>query len=141
MCWLDKIARVLFRGRATRDIPHFSTAFMAKFIPRLVNSRVVSAHKERGRLPVFVSPLARLLFTMSPTWRACSHAKFNLVPRALFPGFGGGPKAREKRPGDEVDAKLFPIYPSISSLSSSCGLSQLQCTGRAWLLQFKISPK
>ena len=25
----------------------------------------------------------------------------NLVPRALFPGFG--PKAREKRPGDEVD--------------------------------------
>ena len=27
----------------------------------------------------------------------------NLVPRALFPGFGGGaPKAREKRPGDEV---------------------------------------
>ena len=25
----------------------------------------------------------------------------NLVPRALFPGFGG-PKAREKRPGDEV---------------------------------------
>ena len=32
--------------------------------------------------------------------------KFNLVPRALFPGFGGGagpvPKAREKRPGDEV---------------------------------------
>ena len=31
----------------------------------------------------------------------------NLVPRALFPGFGGGfsrpaPKARENRPGDEV---------------------------------------
>ena len=27
----------------------------------------------------------------------------NLVPRALFPGFGGpAPKAREKRPGDEV---------------------------------------
>ena len=27
----------------------------------------------------------------------------NLVPRALFPGFGGGAgKAREKRPGDEV---------------------------------------
>ena len=25
----------------------------------------------------------------------------NLVPRALFPGFGA--KAREKRPGDEVD--------------------------------------
>ena len=28
---------------------------------------------------------------------------YNLVPRALFPGFGGGTgKAREKRPGDEV---------------------------------------
>ena len=26
----------------------------------------------------------------------------NLVPRALFPGFGPAPKAREKRPGDEV---------------------------------------
>ena len=27
----------------------------------------------------------------------------NLVPRALFPGFGGrAPKAREKRSGDEV---------------------------------------
>ena len=26
----------------------------------------------------------------------------NLVPRALFPGFGGA-KAREKRPGDEVE--------------------------------------
>ena len=32
----------------------------------------------------------------------------NLVPRALFPGFGGGAgKAREKRPGDEV--AYFPI--------------------------------
>ena len=30
--------------------------------------------------------------------------KANLVPRALFPGFGG-PKAREKRPGDEVGLK------------------------------------
>ena len=29
----------------------------------------------------------------------------NLVPRAFFPGFGGG--AREKRPGDEVDVTLF----------------------------------
>ena len=28
----------------------------------------------------------------------------NLVPRALFPGFGGG--AREKRPRDEVDVTL-----------------------------------
>ena len=34
--------------------------------------------------------------------------RFNLVPRALFPGFGNSefcdsaPKAREKRPGDEV---------------------------------------
>ena len=28
----------------------------------------------------------------------------NLVPRALFPGFGGG--VREKRPGDEVDVTL-----------------------------------
>ena len=29
---------------------------------------------------------------------------FNLVPRALFPRFGGGAgKAREKHPGDEVD--------------------------------------
>ena len=28
--------------------------------------------------------------------------KGNLVPRALFPGFGGAPKAREKRPEDEV---------------------------------------
>ena len=30
---------------------------------------------------------------------------YNLVPRSLFPGFGGGrttSKAREKRPGDEV---------------------------------------
>ena len=29
---------------------------------------------------------------------------YNLVPRSLFPGFGGGrttSKAREKRPGDE----------------------------------------
>ena len=30
---------------------------------------------------------------------------FNLVPRALFPGFGGS-KTREKRPGDEVDSRL-----------------------------------
>ena len=28
-----------------------------------------------------------------------------LVPRALFPGFGGGAKAREKRPGDEVERR------------------------------------
>ena len=46
--------------------------------------------------------------TMAKMWRvyypwtkqAIIH---NLVPRALFPGFGGGAgKAREKRPGDEV---------------------------------------
>ena len=28
----------------------------------------------------------------------------NLVPRALFPGFGGG-AAREKRPGDAVEER------------------------------------
>ena len=32
----------------------------------------------------------------------------NLVPRALFPGFGPAPKAREKRPGDEVGL-LSPV--------------------------------
>ena len=34
--------------------------------------------------------------------------RFNLVPRALFPGFGGGApgKAREKRPGDEIGFSL-----------------------------------
>ena len=32
----------------------------------------------------------------------------NLVPRALFPGFGPAPKAREKRPGDEVGL-LCPV--------------------------------
>ena len=26
----------------------------------------------------------------------------SLAPRGLFPGFGGGAKASEKRPGDEV---------------------------------------
>ena len=31
----------------------------------------------------------------------------NLVLRALFPGFGGAPKAREKRPGDEVAPPLL----------------------------------
>ena len=36
---------------------------------------------------------------------------FNLVPRALFPGFGGGaPKAREKRPGDEVAIVSAPYF-------------------------------
>ena len=30
----------------------------------------------------------------------------NLLPRALFHGFGGG--AREKRPGDEVDSLRMP---------------------------------
>ena len=35
----------------------------------------------------------------------------NLVPRALFPGFGGAPKAREKRPGDEVVLYLIPEFP------------------------------
>ena len=35
----------------------------------------------------------------------------NLVPRALFPGFGA-PKAREKRPGDEVG----PLTLSLSSV-------------------------
>ena len=34
----------------------------------------------------------------------------NLVPRALFPGFGDGAtsKAREKRPGDEVGGRTQP---------------------------------
>ena len=32
----------------------------------------------------------------------------NLVPSALFPGFGGGAKAREKRPGDEVAKTRSP---------------------------------
>ena len=36
---------------------------------------------------------------------------FNLVPRALFPGFGGGaPKAREKRSGDEVAIVSAPYF-------------------------------
>ena len=36
--------------------------------------------------------------------RVFRQVAFNLVPRALFPGFGGGAgKAREKHPGDEVD--------------------------------------
>ena len=65
-------------------------------------SRRAREAKGRGRLPDFASPLARLLFTISPKWRACSHAK------------------------------LFPIYPSISS-SSSCKLSQLQCITRVFV--------
>ena len=45
----------------------------------------------------------------------------NLVPRALFPGFGGG--ARENRPGDEVERHadslelpriLLFLFPAIS---------------------------
>ena len=43
----------------------------------------------------------------------------NLVPRALFPAFGGGSKPREKRPGDEVGDGLanycpFSFVPSNS---------------------------
>ena len=65
-------------------------------------SRRAREAKGRDRLPDFASPLTRLLFTISPKWRACSHAK------------------------------LFPIYPSISS-SSSCKLSQLQCITRVFV--------
>ena len=46
------------------------------------------------------------------------HGKYNLVPRSLFPGFGGGAptseptsKARKKGPGDEVVASsLFQAH-------------------------------
>ena len=92
---------MLFRGRATRDIPHFSNAFMAKFIPRLVNSRFVRAQIRGGACSPISSLLSHVYFSRyPPKWRACSHAK------------------------------LFPIYPSISS---SCGLSQLQCTRRVFV--------
>ena len=92
---------MLFRGRATRDIPHFSSAFMAKFIPRLVNSRFVRAQIRGGAGSPISSLLSRVYFSRyPPKWRACSQAK------------------------------LFPIYPSISS---SCGLSQLQCTRRVFV--------
>ena len=42
----------------------------------------------------------------------CLPSRSNLVPRALFPGFGGGAshKAREKRPGDEV----VPVDPLMA---------------------------
>ena len=45
-----------FSGQ-TKDIPHSSTAFMAKFIPRLVNSRVVRAQPRGGA----GSPISSLL--------------------------------------------------------------------------------
>ena len=42
------------------------------------------------------------------------HGKYNLVPRSLFPGFGGGAptsKARKKGPGDEVvGSSLFQAH-------------------------------
>ena len=34
----------------------------------------------------------------------------NLVPRALFPGFGPTSKAREKPPGGKVDIVLYCRY-------------------------------
>ena len=42
---------------------------------------------------------------------------FNLVPRGLFPGFGGAPKAREKRPGDEV-GELCTLLNAVNALST-----------------------
>ena len=74
---------------------------MAKFIPRLVNSRFVRAQIRGGACSLISSLLSHVYFSRyPPKWRACSHAK------------------------------LFPIYPSISS---SCGLSQLQCTRRVFV--------
>ena len=74
---------------------------MAKFIPRLVNSRFVRAQIRGGACSPISSLLSHVYFSRyPPKWRACSHAK------------------------------LFPIYPSISS---SCGLSQLQCTRRVFV--------
>ena len=51
---------------------------------------------------------------------------FNLVPRALFPGFGGGApgKAREKRPGDAVGFSL----PALGTqFTYETDLTSLEC--------------
>ena len=46
---------------------------------------------------------APVITKSSQSSSSSSSSSSNLVPRALFPGFGSGkPKAREKRPGDEV---------------------------------------
>ena len=49
--------------------------------------------------------------SLDPPLEAPPSKGTNLVPSALFPGFGGGagkaPKAREKRPGDEVERVPF----------------------------------
>ena len=45
-----------------------------------------------------------IIFMVHNVMHAISTVRYdiNLAPRGLFPGFGGGAKAREKRPGDEV---------------------------------------
>ena len=51
---------------------------------------------------------------------------FNLVPRALFPGFGGGApgKAREKRPGDAVGFSLPALR---TRFTYEADLTSLEC--------------
>ena len=107
MCWLDQIARVLFRGRATKDIPHSSTAFMAKFIPRLVNSSVVRAQPRRGA----GSPISRLLS------RASRASTFHDVPQT-----------------ESLVARYIVSYIPVNKFIIIMGrLSQLQCTRRVFV--------
>ena len=47
-------------------------------------------------------------------------AEYNLVPRVLFPGFGGATStAREKRPGDEVEQSIENVSYLPCSLSGA----------------------
>jgi len=54
----------------------------------------ISSEKRSGHIIFMVD---NVMHAISTVWY-----DINLVPRGLFPGFGGGAKAREKHPGDEV---------------------------------------
>ena len=62
------------------------------------------------RLPecFFASPLARLLFTMSPTWRACSHAKLFPIYRSISSSSSRGPSQLQCTTRDFAPSSLNP---------------------------------